>query len=262
MTTLTAADGPPALVTKDTGASAILLLSDHAGRVIPQELGDLGLAPPDLDRHIAWDIGVAGLGKALAEWLDAVFIHQRYSRLVIDCNRALETDGLIVEVSDQTFVPGNADLTGPGRQARIDEIYLPYHERISAELRKRRDHGQSTLLVSLHSFTPVFGGFIRPWKFGVLHRNDSGLARSVLEKLRAVHGKAVGDNEPYAMDGIDFTIPFHADAFGLPYVEIEVRQDLIGTEAEQIAMAHFLAPLLLDAARDYADAEPPIAAFP
>jgi predicted N-formylglutamate amidohydrolase len=136
-------------------------------------------------------------------------------------------------MSDGTAIPGNVGLSESDRAARIDEIFTPYHERIKVELAARRQRSAPTLLISLHSFTPVMGDAARPWRFGVLHRNDSEFSRAVLEALRRDWGDEVGDNQPYAMEEIDFTIPYHAAAFGLDYLEIEVRQDLIADNAGQ-----------------------------
>lgn len=194
----------------------------------------------DLDRHIAWDIGTAGLGERLAAALDAPFIRQAYSRLVIDCNRRPDADDAMPLISDGTPIPGNMDLTAADRARRIDEIYAPYQGAISEALEGRGE----TLLVSLHSFTPVFGGVVRPWRCGVLHRGDSAASRRMLELLRDHMGDEVGDNAPYAMDGVDNTVPLHADARGLDYLELEIRQDLIADPAGQDEACALLAPLL------------------
>jgi predicted N-formylglutamate amidohydrolase len=247
VTILAATDRAAALVENERGASAILLLGDHAGRAIPAALGDLGVSALDLERHIAWDIGVSGLGAVLSRTLDATFIHQRYSRLVIDCNRALSSRGSIVEISDGVAIPGNSGLTLADRRARIANIYLPYHDRIASELTERKARGARTILVSLHSFTPVMDGEARPWRLGVLHRNDSQFSLKVLGALRQELGDEVGDNEPYAMDGIDYTIPFHADAHGLEYVEVEVRQDLIASAEGEQTIGALLARVLAQA---------------
>jgi predicted N-formylglutamate amidohydrolase len=220
----------------------MLLLGDHAGRAIPSVLGNLGLPGADLERHVAWDIGVAGLGAALARRLDAVFIRQSYSRLVIDCNRDPRARDSVAPESDNTPVPGNQDLTEAARAVRVEAIFRPYHAAIAAELERRA--GRPTLLVSLHSFTPRMAGVSRPWRFGVLHRNDSPLSRAMLAQLRLRFGDDVGDNQPYAMDGVDFTIPYHADPRGLDYLELEVRQDEIADLTRQEAVADLLAPFL------------------
>jgi predicted N-formylglutamate amidohydrolase len=167
---------------------------------------------------------------------------------VIDCNRAPGAPGSIVDTSDGTPIPGNRGLGGADREARRAEVFQPYQDTIAKVLRERAAQGRPTLLFSLHSFTPVMNAFQRPWRFGVLHLGDSPLSRRMLEVLRAHVGDAVGDNQPYAMDGIDFTIPFHAQAGGLDYVELEVRQDLMATALHEAEMADFLAPVLSQAA--------------
>jgi predicted N-formylglutamate amidohydrolase len=234
---------PVIAVNLGAGRSPVVLIGDHAGRAIPAVLGNLGLAAPELERHIARDIGVADLGPALARAMDAPFISQAYSRLVIDCNRDPARADSICEVSDETAIPGNAGLTQAQRASRIEAIFKPYHAAISDLLDARK--GRTKALIAVHSFTPVFQGFVRPWRFGVLHRSDSPLSRAMLAVLREAEGaELVGDNEPYAMDTVDYTIPHHADARALDYVELEVRQDLISTPADAEAMALHLAPLL------------------
>lgn len=232
-------------------ASPFLLLGDHAGRDIPRQLDGLGLPLAELDRHIAWDIGVAGYGALLSSALDAAFIRQRFSRLVIDCNRDPARTDAIPQVSDGAAIPGNRDLSAPARQARIDEVAKPYHAAIAAELDRRAARGQATTLISLHSFTPRMNGFDRPWRFGVLHAGDSPYSRAILARLRGELGEAlVGDNEPYRMDEVDFTIPLHAGGRGLDYLELEVRQDLVADVAGQAEIAAFVARLLPSALAD------------
>ena len=221
------------------------MLGDHAGRVIPSRLGTLGLTKGDLSRHIAWDIGVAELGRRLSARLDAAFIAQRFSRLVIDCNRDPARADSIPAVSDGTPVPGNQTLTPDERAARIAQVFTPYQTRITEELDARAARGQPTVVVALHSFTPVMQAFARPWQFGILHLGASAFSDAMLARLRAEpDAPAVGDNEPYRMDDVDFTIPHHAIGRGLDYVELEVRQDLIADEAGQQAVAERLARVL------------------
>ncbi|MDP3491870.1 MAG: N-formylglutamate amidohydrolase [Hyphomonadaceae bacterium] len=238
-------DPSPVQVWNQGGTSPFLIVGDHAGRAIPLKLDGLGLDPASLDLHIAWDIGVAGLGEILAEKLDACFISQTYSRLVIDCNRSLADASSIAASSDGIDIPGNANIGAADRLERQCAIHRPYHDAISAELARRAARSQPTLLVALHSFTPVMQQFQRPWQFGILHRDDSRLSSSVLDLLRAELGDAVGDNQPYRLDEKDFTVPTHADPRGLDYLELEVRQDLIGDRPGQEAVASLIAPLLL-----------------
>ena len=237
-------DPSPVIVTNPGGSSPFLLLGDHAGRAIPQRLGDLGLPPGALDRHIAWDIGVEGLGLRLADALDACFIRQAYSRLVIDCNRHPGAPDSIPTRSDDVAIPGNVGLDDAQSAARLKAIWRPYQDGVARLLDERRRLGRKTFLVALHSFTPQMQGVARPWRYGVLHRGDSALSTRVLALLQADFGNQAGDNRPYAMDGTDATIPLHADGRGLDYLELEIRQDLIEREDGQDAVAAELAALL------------------
>lgn len=229
------------------GASPFLLIGDHAGNVIPSSLDSLGLGEAELTRHIGWDIGVGGLGALLAEALDAVFIRQTYSRLVVDCNRRPEAVDAVAPVSDRTVVPGNADLSADARAARFAEIHEPYHQAIAAEIARRQAAGLATVVIALHSFTPALAadGHQRPWHIGVLH--DAGeprFARALLAELHRDPSLVVGDNEPYRMDIIDYTVPRHCYPALLPYAELEVRQDLIATPQGQARWTALLAEVL------------------
>src|SRR5258708_2444831 len=217
----------PVIVENEAGRSAFVIACDHAGNRIPRRLGMLGLAAPDLERHIAWDIGAGAVSSRLAAMLDAVLIRQTYSRLVIDCNRAPDAPSSIVAISEATPIPGNARLTTAARDARRREVFDPYHRRIARELDARQDASRPTVLLALHSFTPVFLDVSRPWQCGVLYNRDPRLARIVGDLLKE-GGLAVGDNEPYAVsDETDYTIPVHGERRGLPHLELEIRQDLI-----------------------------------
>ena len=239
------ADPQPVTVHNSGAASLLMLICDHAGRLIPERLGALGLVPAALDRHIAWDIGAAGLARRLADRVGAQLISQAYSRLVVDCNRAPESPDIAPAVSDGTPIPANAGLSAGDLADRIAAIHAPYHAAIAAAL----DRQACTLLVSVHSFTPAMNGLDRPWHVGVLHSHDSPASFAMLQALRDCEGLVVGDNQPYAMDGIDYTIPRHAKARGLDYLELEVRQDLIAEADGQERMAERLGPLILQAAQ-------------
>ncbi len=237
-------DPDPVQIVNPDGRSDLLLIGDHAGNVVPGALGSLGIGPDDLSRHIGWDIGIAGLGEALAAMLDAVFIRQTYSRLVIDCNRDPARADAMPAVSDGTRIPANEGLTDADRAARVAAIHAPYQAAIAAELARRDAGGRRTQLVSLHSFTPVMAGVARPWQVGVLHdRGDLSLTHRTLARLRTDPALTVGDNEPYRMDGIDHTVPHHAYP-DRPYVELEVRQDLLADAAGVTAWAQRLATVL------------------
>jgi predicted N-formylglutamate amidohydrolase len=237
--TLLASDEPsPVRVLRETGGSDFVLTADHAGREIPHRLGRLGLPESELARHIAWDIGIGGVTERLSAALDAVAVMQRYSRLVIDCNRDPLVASSMPAVSETTEVPGNRDLSAEDRAARVTEIFTPYHARIEALLDAREKAGRRTVFVAMHSFTPVFKGESRAMQVGVLYNRDARLARIMLELLGAEGDVVVGDNAPYAVsDTSDYGVPVHAERRGLPHVEIEIRQDLIADEAGQVAWA-------------------------
>ena len=241
-------DPPPVRVLRPDGSSDFLLTADHAGRAIPRRLDMLGLPQTELARHIAWDIGIAGVTERLSEALDATAVLQSYSRLVIDCNRQPGLDSSIPTVSEHTAIPGNEDLPPADRELRRQEIFVPYHERIAGLLGERRAAGRNTLLVAMHSFTPVFKGIAREVEVGVLYNRDARLAHIMLDLLRRDDDLRVGDNQPYAVGDLsDYTVPVHGEQRGLPHVEIEIRQDLIADAAGQATWSARLARLLREA---------------
>ena len=235
-------DVPPVREFNAAGGSPFLLTCDHYGRLLPRALGDLGLPESELTRHIAWDIGIAGVAERMSELLDAHLIAQRYSRLVIDCNRPPSAASSIPRISEATVIPANEGLAREDAEKRRTEIFDPYHRRIDEVIDARRGRGLPTVLVSLHSFTPVYAGIARPWHIGTLYQRDTHLPPLLLQALRAEGDLVVGDNEPYAVsDDTDYTIPVHGEARGLINTGIEIRQDLIADPAGQIAWAERLA---------------------
>ncbi len=239
------AGDPPPVVAENSGAdSPFLLVCDHAGYGVPRRLRRLDLPDAAFDAHIAWDIGALDLARRLAGALDAVLIHQVYSRLVIDCNRSPDHPQSIVTESDGWSIPGNRDLSSEWKAARCQAIFEPYHARIGAELDARQQRGAATVLISVHSFTPSIGGLARPWDVGVLHMGDSVASTALLTLLRQEPGLVVGDNQPYAMDGTDYTAPLHAHRRGLDAVELEIRQDHLQRQGGLEAMTSLFARLL------------------
>jgi predicted N-formylglutamate amidohydrolase len=245
-----AADEPsPVRVLNPAGASPFLILGDHAGRRVPRSLNGLGVPAAEMDRHIAWDIGIDPVCRALSQALDAVAIMQEYSRLVIDCNRAPGHPTSIPAVSDGTRVPGNEGLGADQAAARVQAIFAPYHAVIAAELDRRAAAGQSCIVVAMHSFTPVYGGVARPWEAGILHDRTPEFGLAVGELLRSA-GFEVGDNQPYQLtDESDYSVPTHAEQRLLSYLELEIRQDLIAESHGQVAWAAVLAGVLPAAGR-------------
>jgi predicted N-formylglutamate amidohydrolase len=234
-------DPPPFQVVGETGRSAFLLICDHASCRVPEPLNQLGLDPATLQTHIGWDLGAAVVAQLLSAALDAVLVLQSYSRLVIDCNRPLGSSASIATSSDNVAIPGNLALTPLEAEQRAAAIFKPYHDRIGLELNRRSAQQRPAVLVSVHSFTPVFQGFVRPWHVGTLYNRDPRLARALMRELRADSSLVVGDNEPYAAsDNTDFAIPQHGELRQVAHVGIEIRQDLIG---DQVGQAHWAARL-------------------
>ncbi|WBU61531.1 N-formylglutamate amidohydrolase [Paracoccus albus] len=218
---------PPVEVHNPDGQSDFVVICEHAGRRIPEALGNLGLKESDLTRHIAWDIGARDVAMTLADGLDAPLFMQRYSRLVCDCNRQPDVESFIPAISEATLIPGNSGISESDRDARISAIFRPFHDRVSTALDRRSADGKATFLVTIHSFTPVFNGVSRPWEIGVLYNRDKTLSPAMLEILREDTAHCVGDNQPYSVgDDTDYTIPVFGEARGIPCVEIEIRNDL------------------------------------
>jgi len=243
---LIAADEPPPFeVVESRTPSPYVIQCDHASRRIPRALGTLGLAECELERHIAWDIGAAAVARHLAEALDGWLVLQNYSRLVIDCNRPLEHPDSIAERSEDTAIPGNQGLRPDQAKQRAASVFVPYHARIRRELDERAAQGTPAILIFMHSFTPTFRAVSRPWHAGVLFHRDRRLAAPLLEALRREPELHVGENEPYAAGPLtDYGLMEHAERRALPYVELEIRQDLVETASDQRAWAERLARLL------------------
>ena len=206
-------------------------------------MGRLGLDRTELDRHIGWDIGAATVTESLSTRLDAPAFLAGYSRLVVDCNRPPGSPTAMPALSDGTAVPANRAVSPAEAAARTDALFRPYHDAIAACLDRAVGAGAVPILVAVHSFTPVFGGIARPWEIGLLYEHDDRLVQPLKEALSALRpGLAIGDNEPYAIIGpSDYSIPVHGQGRGLPHIEIELRQDLIGDRTGAEAWAETLA---------------------
>jgi predicted N-formylglutamate amidohydrolase len=225
------------------GGSPLLFLCDHASNALPAAYGTLGLAPALFGTHIASDIGAATVTRALADAFDAPAILGTWSRLLVDLNRGADDPTLVMKLSDGSLVPGNARIDAAETASRIARFHAPYHAAIAAEVAGLRARGTLPVLVSMHSFTPVWKGVPRPWEIGILWDRDGRLARPLLAEFAAA-GFVVGDNEPYDGELEGDTLYRHGTMLGLPHVLIEVRQDLIGDDAAARAFAVRLAPIL------------------
>ena len=234
----------PYEIVNPDGRSRVILTCDHASRRIPRRLGTLGVAPADLARHIAWDIGAAAVARRLSELLDAPLILCGYSRLVVDCNRQLHEADAFVTQSEDVRIAGNEAIGQAARDARTEAIFWPYHHAVNRIVSARTAGAATPVMVSVHSFTPVYLGVARPWDIGVLHRWDRRLADLMMTALRGGE-LVVGDNQPYqvAIDE-DYTIPVHAETRGMPYALLEIRQDLVASDGDAHDWAGRLAGVL------------------
>ena len=205
----------------------LLFLCDHGSNEVPPELGTLGLQPQDFAAHIAFDIGAAALTRELARAFEAPAVIGRWSRLVVDLNRGADDPTVVAKLSDGRIVPANATLNRAGIEERIARYHAPYHGRIAEKIAAALAAGIVPVIVSMHSFTPVWRGKPRPWHIGVLWDRDGRLALPLMERFREEHDLVVGDNEPYTGALENDCLYRHGTMNGLPHVLIEVRQDLI-----------------------------------
>ncbi len=224
--------------------SGMVLLADHAMNRLPQEYGSLGLPEAAFSRHIAFDIGIEGLTRKLSKILGVPAVLGCFSRLLIDPNRGEDDPTLVMKISDGAIIPGNHPITPEEWQNRLDTYHRPYHHAVDRVIDKvAKTSGRTPLVLSLHSFTPFWKDYARPWHAGVLWDTDDRAVRPLIDQLAAAGDIIVGDNEPYdgALKGD--TMYRHCMMKGIPHALLEVRQDLIGTDAGIDAWAERLAPI-------------------
>ena len=224
-----------------------LVTCDHATNHVPEWVsgGDLGLPVADMGRHIAYDIGAAGLASALAEALDSAAVYSNFSRLVIDPNRGEDDPTVLMKLYDGTIIPGNRDAGADEKARRLDQLHRPYHAAIADLMHPSR------VYCAVHSFTPQLRGRApRPWDLALLYPPGAArLSHAVIDRCRA-QGWTVGDNEPYVGYLPGDAVDRHATAAGLPNLLIELRQDHIAEPAGQALWAERLAPILVQALAD------------
>lgn len=234
------------MVSNARGASPFVIVCDHASNRLPEQYGDLGLSPLERVSHIAWDPGALAVSRALSAALDAPLVQSTVSRLIIDCNRDLDAPDLIWTLSEATRIAANENLGPEERSFRIDHFHRPYHASIETLLEARRHAGQETILVCMHSFTPVYHGVPRPWPIGLIHGLDQRYTRALYDALKADDPELnVGWNEPYAaLNGVTLTLEKHGDRRGLEATMIEIRHDEIleptGVATWSARLAHCL----------------------
>jgi predicted N-formylglutamate amidohydrolase len=238
---------PPFEVIEGDRNKGLVLVSDHAFNLLPDEYGDLGLPSAEFNRHIAYDIGVESVTRKLAELTNAPAVMARFSRLLIDPNRGEDDPTLIRQLYDGTVIPGNYPLPDAERQRRIERFYAPYHDAVSSVIASvARKTGAAPLVISVHSFTPFMQGRERPWHAGVLWDKDPRAVRPLIKSLERSPGIIIGDNEPYDGALRGDTMFKHCTLNGYAHALIEIRQDLIVAEAGAFEWAARLAPILED----------------
>jgi predicted N-formylglutamate amidohydrolase len=223
----------PVLISNAEGSSPFVLVCDHASRRIPSQYGDMGLTEAERASHIAWDPGALDVSLALSELLDAPLVHSTVSRLVIDANRDLNARDLIWTLSEATRIVANESVSPEERQFRIDAYHRPYHDAIDGLLTERASTRRETILVCVHSFTPVFLGQARPWPIGLIHGRDTRFTADLRDALALADPTLnIGWNEPYAaLNGVTLTLEKHGDGRGLEATMIEIRNDeILSTE--------------------------------
>ncbi|WP_275783603.1 N-formylglutamate amidohydrolase [Pararhizobium gei] len=242
---LSEADGLPVAVDNPDAEGLVLLVCEHASRRLPEKYGTLGLSPEALSSHIAWDPGALAVSRLLSVSLDATLIHQRFSRLVYDCNRPPEAEAAMPAVSEIFDIPGNSAISHDERRARTEALYQPFRDKLSSFIAERKQAGRPPVLVTMHSFTPVYHGLQREVEIGILHDEDTRLADAMLAAAGKNKKYIVRRNEPYGpADGVTHTLIEHGLKNGLPNVMIEVRNDLISNDGGQRVMADYLTDLL------------------
>ncbi len=233
-------DDPPAVeVLNGDNRHSVVLVCEHAGQAVPTQLGDLGLPPGAIDDHIGWDIGARAVAVQVAQRLGAPLVMQRYSRLVIDCNRPPEAPDAMPEISDGVMVPGNRNLGEADRTARVTEIFAPFHAKVTDLL----DQYPCRATFAIHSFTPQMNGQGRPWDIGFLYRHDTDTSTRLQSIIQAMRPDLIiGMNQPYQIDDAsDWFVPRHGEASGLAHSLIEIRNDHIRDATGQAAWADLLA---------------------
>jgi len=224
-------DPPAATILNPEGTAPAVLLCDHASNQVPAILDLLGLDEVARARHIAWDIGAADVTRHLAGLLDTPALLSGYSRLVVDCNRALDDPTAMRQISDGTVVPGNRGLDANARAQRADACYWPYHRAVTATIERIAARGIVPAIISIHTCTPVMKGVERPWHIGVLSNADRRMADLLITELSRDSALCIGDNKPYSgLDPHGYSIETHALPSGRPNVLLEIRQDLVDTK--------------------------------
>ncbi|MTH99822.1 N-formylglutamate amidohydrolase [Roseibium sp. RKSG952] len=239
----------PVALVNESGNSPFVLVCDHASNRLPSPYDQtLGLSVADKQAHIAWDPGALGTALHMSALLDAPLVHSTISRLVIDCNRDTAAHDLIPALSERTEIPGNVNLSREERARRIALAHAPFHGAIEQLINDRLAQGTETVVVSVHTYTPVYKGIRRQWEIGLIYDRDASLAFPALEALRRDPALTVGDNAPYSpRDGVYYTLRRHGEDRGLKALMIEIRNDEVARPEQERLWGEKLAAVLSEA---------------
>ncbi|MBO9132268.1 N-formylglutamate amidohydrolase [Rhizobium sp. B230/85] len=238
-------EGECVAVERPDGRSPVVVICEHASSRLPERFGDLGLSEEARNSHIAWDPGALAVARGLSRNLDAPLVYQRFSRLIYDCNRPPESPAAMPEVSEIYDIPGNRQLDSEERRARTEALYVPFHQRIRDLLLRRTALGMASVIVTIHSFTPIYDGRYREVELGILHDTDDRLANRMLALAGEAPLYRTERNQPYGpQHGVTHTLQLHGVSNDLKNVMIEVRNDLIVDDVGQGVMADYLTGLI------------------
>jgi len=232
------ADPSPVEILNQHSDHPLLLVCEHAGQAIPSRLGDLGISQTMLDSHIGWDIGAEAVTRAMAQATGATAVIQRYSRLVIDCNRPPDAPDAMPMTSDGVKILGNQFIDAAARDARRKEVFEPFHDAVDICI----EQNPRPIALSIHSYTPSMNGIDRPWELGFLFRNDSATSQHLGRLVSEMYPNlSIGMNEPYQIDDAsDWFVPRHGELKGIAHSLIEIRNDLVRTPEGQNQWAETL----------------------
>ena len=246
--------GPVVHVRGGNASAQILVICEHASKRIPADLDGLGLDAEAQQSHVAWDPGALGVANAMADAMQAPLVAGAVSRLVYDCNRPPEAGSAIPPQSEAFAIPGNRDLTLEDKQARVEGVYLPFHDMVARQV--DRAGSVLKLIVTVHSFTPIFHGRPREVELGLLHGRDDRFAKAMLAATPPGIGMVTRLNEPYsAADGVAHMLDKHGTANGVLNVMIEIRNDLIADAASQRDIADRMTPWIKQVLSDLISSE-------
>ncbi len=235
--------GPVVHTTRASEAPSVIVVCEHASNRVPEFLGDMGLSADALQSHIAWDPGALPVAQGIADQMSAALVYGGVSRLVYDCNRPPEAADAMPVASEDVVIPANKEMTGAGRAERIAQVYEPFRDTLFKEI--ANNSASLKLMVTVHSFTPVYRGQNRDVELGLLHGQDARFARAMLAHAPTDLPFVTRLNEPYsAADGVAHTLDAHAQPRGLLNVMIEIRNDLLRTAEDQQGMVDTLVPWL------------------